>query len=259
MTSVIAHPCVDVKDRGCVDECPVDCVCEGQRMLYIHPDECVDWGACEHVCPVEAIFYEDDVSVQWASCTAINAELFDEIGSPGGAARGRHHRFCRTDVVVEQRADAAMPGLGADAVNRGTVHRGRGGVTSTQGVAAPAGRRSGRTGPGGADRISRGIRSRGHADDLGLSLVVGRGATDGEQEAAGVDADVGEMECGDLAGPQRGDGERVGLAAAGCGAQDAAQSSANTPYHRGEVGSSLALLMVAVRDGGRSRRPGCRG
>ena len=51
MTYVIAQPCVDLKDRACVDECPVDCIYEGKRMLYIHPDECVDCGACEPVCP----------------------------------------------------------------------------------------------------------------------------------------------------------------------------------------------------------------
>jgi NAD-dependent dihydropyrimidine dehydrogenase PreA subunit len=36
VTYVIAQPCVDVKDRACVDECPVDCIYEGSRMLYIH-------------------------------------------------------------------------------------------------------------------------------------------------------------------------------------------------------------------------------
>ena len=61
MTYVIAQPCVDVLDTACIEECPVDCIYEGERMLYIHPDECVDCGACEPVCPVEAIFYEDDV------------------------------------------------------------------------------------------------------------------------------------------------------------------------------------------------------
>ena len=61
MTYVIAQPCVDLKDLACVEECPVDCIYEGKRMLYIHPDECVDCGACEPVCPVEAIFYEDDL------------------------------------------------------------------------------------------------------------------------------------------------------------------------------------------------------
>ena len=46
MTYVIAEPCIDVVDRACVEECPVDCIYEGSRALYIQPDECVDCGAC---------------------------------------------------------------------------------------------------------------------------------------------------------------------------------------------------------------------
>ncbi len=87
MTYVIAQPCVDVKDKACIDECPVDCIYEGERSLYIHPDECVDCAACEPVCPVEAIYYEDDVPNQWSAFTLANAEFFDAIGSPGGAAK----------------------------------------------------------------------------------------------------------------------------------------------------------------------------
>jgi len=87
MTYVIAQPCVDVKDRACVDECPVDCIYEGPRMLYIQPDECVDCGACEPVCPVEAIFYEDDVPADHSAFVAINAEVFEAVGSPGGAQK----------------------------------------------------------------------------------------------------------------------------------------------------------------------------
>lgn len=95
MTYVIAQPCIDVVDRACVDECPVDCIYEGARALYIHPDECVDCGACEPVCPVEAIFYEDDVPAQWEHFTEDNARFFTEplpgrsspLGSPGGAAK----------------------------------------------------------------------------------------------------------------------------------------------------------------------------
>ena len=56
-------------------------------MLYIQPDECVDCGACEPVCPVEAIYYEDDVPGQWSAYTAANADFFDELGSPGGASK----------------------------------------------------------------------------------------------------------------------------------------------------------------------------
>ncbi|GEO93936.1 MULTISPECIES: ferredoxin [Kocuria] len=87
MTYVIAQPCVDVKDKACVEECPVDCIYEGERSLYIHPDECVDCGACEPVCPVEAIYYEDDTPEEWADYYKANVEFFDDLGSPGGAAK----------------------------------------------------------------------------------------------------------------------------------------------------------------------------
>jgi NAD-dependent dihydropyrimidine dehydrogenase PreA subunit len=95
MTYVISEACVDVLDRSCVDECPVDCIYEGKRMLYIHPDECVDCGACEPACPVEAIYYEDDLPREWRSYAAENARFFAEplpgrtepLGSPGAAAR----------------------------------------------------------------------------------------------------------------------------------------------------------------------------
>lgn len=87
MTYVIALPCVDVKDRGCVDECPVDCIYEGERSLYIHPAECVDCGACEPVCPVEAIYYEGDLPDAWQDYYRTNMEFFDELGFLGGAAK----------------------------------------------------------------------------------------------------------------------------------------------------------------------------
>src|SRR5687768_2680663 len=87
VTYVIAEPCVDVKDKACIEECPVDCIYEGKRSLYIHPDECVDCGACEPVCPVEAIYYEDDVPEQWSEYYKANVEFFDDLGSPGGAAK----------------------------------------------------------------------------------------------------------------------------------------------------------------------------
>jgi NAD-dependent dihydropyrimidine dehydrogenase PreA subunit len=97
VTYVIAQPCVDVKDKACIDVCPVDCIYEGERTLYIHPDECVDCGACEPECPTEAIFYEDDVPEGWSEYTKVNADFFEELGSPGGAAAlgkiGKDHPF----------------------------------------------------------------------------------------------------------------------------------------------------------------------
>lgn len=87
MTYVIAEPCVDVLDKSCIDECPVDCIYEGDRMMYINPDECVDCSACEPVCPVEAIYYEDDVPDKWVAYRAANVDFFRALGSPGGAAK----------------------------------------------------------------------------------------------------------------------------------------------------------------------------
>jgi NAD-dependent dihydropyrimidine dehydrogenase PreA subunit len=95
MTYVIAEPCIDVMDRACVEECPVDCIYEGGRSLYIHPDECIDCGACEPVCPVEAIYYEDDLPARWGAFTDDNARFFHSplpgasapLGMPGGAGK----------------------------------------------------------------------------------------------------------------------------------------------------------------------------
>jgi NAD-dependent dihydropyrimidine dehydrogenase PreA subunit len=95
MAYVIGEPCIDVVDRACVDECPVDCIYEGARALYIQPDECIDCGACEPVCPVEAIYYEDDLPEEITPYLADNATFFTEplpgcsepLGSPGGAAK----------------------------------------------------------------------------------------------------------------------------------------------------------------------------
>ena len=95
MTYVIGPPSVDVMDRSCIEECPVDCIYEGGRALYIHPDECVDCGACEPVCPVEAIYYQDDLPEELEPHLGDNAAFFADslpgrdapLGSPGGAAK----------------------------------------------------------------------------------------------------------------------------------------------------------------------------
>ena len=72
MTYVIAEPCIDVKDRSCVDVCPVDCIHEAKRILVIDPEECIDCGACEPECPVEAIFPEDALPEKWTPFVRIN-------------------------------------------------------------------------------------------------------------------------------------------------------------------------------------------
>lgn len=72
MTYIISEPCIDTKDRSCIDVCPVDCIHETDRMLVIDPEECIDFGACEPECPVEAIFPEDAVPVKWEPFVKIN-------------------------------------------------------------------------------------------------------------------------------------------------------------------------------------------
>ena len=86
MTYIIAEPCVEVKDKACVEVCPVDCIHQvagaGEPMLYIDPDECIDCGACEPECPVEAIFAEEDLPEEWSKYTEINAKYFELKDTP---------------------------------------------------------------------------------------------------------------------------------------------------------------------------------
>ncbi|MCC6164314.1 MAG: ferredoxin family protein [Acidobacteria bacterium] len=86
MAYVITEPCIGTKDTACVDVCPVDCIHprkdEGEfdatQMLFIHPDECIDCGACVPACPVEAIFAMDEVPDQWQSYIEKNAEHYQK-------------------------------------------------------------------------------------------------------------------------------------------------------------------------------------
>ncbi len=93
MTYVITSACIDVVDKSCVQECPVDCIYQGERSLYINPEECVDCGACRLICKVDAIYYETDLPGDEAAHLADNAAFFfdvlpgrdEPLGSPGGA------------------------------------------------------------------------------------------------------------------------------------------------------------------------------
>jgi NAD-dependent dihydropyrimidine dehydrogenase PreA subunit len=81
MPYVICEPCVGVKDKACVEICPVDCIYEGTKegfpdMLFIHPDECIDCGVCQPECPVSAIYPEDDVPEEWTSYIQTNRDFF---------------------------------------------------------------------------------------------------------------------------------------------------------------------------------------
>jgi ferredoxin len=89
VTYVIASTCVDVKDGACQTACPVECIYEGGRMMYIQPDECINCGLCLSVCPVDAIFAEEDLPAAERAYLAANAEFFSALvtgwGAPGGS------------------------------------------------------------------------------------------------------------------------------------------------------------------------------
>lgn len=75
MAYVVAEPCVDCKYTDCVTVCPTDCFHEGEVMLYIDPEECIDCGACVAECPVEAIFFDQDLPEDWSPYAKLNAEM----------------------------------------------------------------------------------------------------------------------------------------------------------------------------------------
>ena len=82
MTYVIVEPCIGVKDASCVDVCPVDCIhaTDDDPQFYIDPEECIDCGACEPECPVEAIFPEDALPDKWEPFVKINYAFPDGAG-----------------------------------------------------------------------------------------------------------------------------------------------------------------------------------
>jgi ferredoxin len=75
MTFVVTEPCFGCKYTDCVVVCPEDCFYEGENMLFIDPNDCIDCAACVSECPVGAIFHEDEVPEQWRDYIALNAEM----------------------------------------------------------------------------------------------------------------------------------------------------------------------------------------
>lgn len=90
MAYVIAEPCIDVKDKACVNVCPLDCIQEAGRMLYIEQDVCIDCGACEAECPTAAIFHEDDLPEKWHNFKGLNRLLEKDVAA-GNAEIARRY------------------------------------------------------------------------------------------------------------------------------------------------------------------------
>ena len=112
MVYVIASTCIDVKDGACQVVCPVECIYEGGRMMYIHPTECISCGLCLSVCPVDAIFIDDELPAHEQRYLAINAEFFGDAvtgwGAPGGASEKYRTDLDHAEVAAFHRREEAV-------------------------------------------------------------------------------------------------------------------------------------------------------
>ena len=78
MAFVVTQPCINEKNSACIDVCPADCIktSESETQCFIDPEECIDCGACESACPVDAIFAQDAVPAQWVNFVETNRAFF---------------------------------------------------------------------------------------------------------------------------------------------------------------------------------------
>jgi ferredoxin len=80
MTYVVVENCIKCKYMDCVEVCPVDCFYEGENMLVIHPDECIDCGVCEPECPAEAIKPDTEPDLEkWLGLNAEFAQIWPNV------------------------------------------------------------------------------------------------------------------------------------------------------------------------------------
>lgn len=79
MTFIVDDNCIKCKFMDCIEVCPVDCFYEGENMLVIHPDECIDCGVCEPECPAEAIKPESEEVIEWIEINRDLAEKWPNI------------------------------------------------------------------------------------------------------------------------------------------------------------------------------------
>jgi len=82
MTYVVNENCIKCKYTDCVQVCPVDCFYEGENMLVINPDECIDCAVCEVECPVDAIKSESDPGMdRWRAVNALYAKQWPNVSA----------------------------------------------------------------------------------------------------------------------------------------------------------------------------------
>jgi ferredoxin len=118
MAFVITDPCIGTKDAACVDVCPVDCIhprkdepeFEQTPMLFIHPEECIDCGACVPACPVAAI-YDSPESTPASQKDLIEANAVFRAGDAGTFTQAREvvqaHESAHSDLMAIAPAERA--------------------------------------------------------------------------------------------------------------------------------------------------------
>jgi ferredoxin len=123
MPFVITDPCIDTKDTACVDVCPVDCIhprkdepeFSASTMLYIHPDECIDCGACVPACPVSAIYDSVD-STPDSQKDLVDANATFRAGDTGAVARAEEivaaHKAAHADLLAIPASERAAAHAG---------------------------------------------------------------------------------------------------------------------------------------------------
>ena len=99
MPYVVAEPCINCKHTDCVEVCPVDCFYEGPNFLVIHPDECIDCNACVPVCPVEAIFADDELPEEWQHYAEWNTYLAEQW-KDALAGKSLHTAYLAIDEII---------------------------------------------------------------------------------------------------------------------------------------------------------------
>ena len=120
MAFTITDPCIGTKDTSCVDVCPVDCIHPRKdepefreaSMLYIHPEECIDCGACIPACPVNAIYEQDEVPQSQA--LLIEANRVYRVNDPVMRARA--------EALVKQHVDSHPELMLVPALERASKH-----------------------------------------------------------------------------------------------------------------------------------------
>ena len=112
MTYVVTEDCIKCKYMDCVEVCPVDCFYEGDNMLVIHPDECIDCGVCEPECPPKAILPDSNGKAEkWLK---MNAEFAGEMAQhhPQGHRRRPTPTRTRTCPTSSRSTSTPEPGKG---------------------------------------------------------------------------------------------------------------------------------------------------